>query len=437
MNALYEGDRYRGVGHGAHRSKGRTTAFAPSRDALPRRARPAHADLHERAADLSKRRGPKPVMFFGARDDVYATQPGDGYAAMVGGVKLVSTDAQASLFGGKAVGHHSARAHRGVRRRHASRRRSASRSTFDGRRRHRARRLRQRLVKTSARGRARARGRLWGVRLDTAENMVDKSVFSQMGSFRPTGVNAQLVWNVRNALDAEGFGDVKIVVSGGFDVARIHAFEEDGVPVDAYGVGAALFDGRFDFTADIVQVNGKPQAKAGRELRDEPAARASEVDGRRLQGWTAPGTAQDEDAGRGAAASAAHSRARRACTRGGQERVSRRARFVQNIRRTLPTLAENLKSQFGMIADQVMAVNLAASRGASEAVRVRHAARRRGADQAGARDRDDADEGQAHSRGRRARTTEPRPGVTGDVSRCREQRLLVDGGSLDLTLLGR
>jgi len=112
--------------------------------------------------------------------------------------------------------------------------------------------------------------RLWGVRLDTAETMVDKSVVSQMGAFKPTGVNANLVWNVRNALDAEGFGDVKIVVSGGFDVARILAFEEDGVPVDAYGVGAALFDGRFDFTADIVQVNGKPQAKAGRALRVNP-----------------------------------------------------------------------------------------------------------------------------------------------------------------------
>lgn len=47
------------------------------------------------------------------------------------------------------------------------------------------------------------------------------------------------------------------------------------------------------------------------------------------------------------------------------------AAFVQNIRRQLPTLAANLKGQFGLISDQVMAVNLAASRGASEAMRVR------------------------------------------------------------------
>lgn len=47
------------------------------------------------------------------------------------------------------------------------------------------------------------------------------------------------------------------------------------------------------------------------------------------------------------------------------------APLVQNIRRTLPSLGENLKAQFGMIADQVFAVNLASSRGASEQVRVR------------------------------------------------------------------
>jgi nicotinate phosphoribosyltransferase len=112
--------------------------------------------------------------------------------------------------------------------------------------------------------------RLWGVRLDTSEFMVDRSVLGQMGAFRPTGVNPPLVWNVRNALDAEGFGDVKIVVSGGFDVDRITEFEDDGVPVDAYGIGASAHEGRWDFTGDVVQLDGKPQAKAGRELRPNP-----------------------------------------------------------------------------------------------------------------------------------------------------------------------
>jgi nicotinate phosphoribosyltransferase len=125
-------------------------------------------------------------------------------------------------------------------------------------------------VKTSLEVARALEGRLAGVRLDTAENMVDKSVMAHMGDFKPTGVNPLLVWNVRNALDAEGFGEVRIIVSGGFDAARIASFEEAGVPVDAYGIGAALFEGRFDFTADIVRLNGVAQAKAGRRLRENP-----------------------------------------------------------------------------------------------------------------------------------------------------------------------
>jgi hypothetical protein len=45
--------------------------------------------------------------------------------------------------------------------------------------------------------------------------------------------------------------------------------------------------------------------------------------------------------------------------------------FIQTLRRTLPSLAANLKGQFGLIADQVTTVNLAAGRGASEVVRLR------------------------------------------------------------------
>jgi len=118
---------------------------------------------------------------------------------------------------------------------------------------------------------ARALGeRLFGVRIDTSETLVDKSVIPQMGTFKPTGVNPQLVWNVRRALDADGFRHVRIVVSGGFTVDKIRRFEEQGVPVDMYGVGSSLFQGRFDFTADVVRVEGKPLAKVGRSYRPNP-----------------------------------------------------------------------------------------------------------------------------------------------------------------------
>jgi nicotinate phosphoribosyltransferase len=118
---------------------------------------------------------------------------------------------------------------------------------------------------------ARALGdKLWGVRLDTSEHLVDRALLDEMGSFRPTGVNPRLVEKVRAALDAEGFRDVKIVASGGFTAQRIHEFETAGIPVDAYGVGSSLIRGQNDFTADVVMVDGKPCAKVGRGYAPNP-----------------------------------------------------------------------------------------------------------------------------------------------------------------------
>jgi len=213
---------------------------------------------------------PKPVLFLGARDEHWSMQSGDGFAAMIAGAKEVSTDAQGSLWNGKVVGtipH-------------------ALIAAFGGdtvaATRHFAKQLDEGahvlalvdyendVARTSVEV-ARALGdRLWGVRLDTSEHMVDKSVLTQLGRFRPTGVNPQLVWNVRNALDGEGFGDVQVVVSGGFDSDRVQEFEDEGTPVDAYGIGAAAYRGTFDFTSDVVLVEGKPQSRAGRQLRENP-----------------------------------------------------------------------------------------------------------------------------------------------------------------------
>ena len=73
---------------------------------------------------------------------------------------------------------------------------------------------------------ARALGpRLWGVRLDTSEKLVDRSLWDELGDFQPTGVNERLVRKVRDALDRDGFEHVKIVVSGGFTVDEDRAFE--------------------------------------------------------------------------------------------------------------------------------------------------------------------------------------------------------------------
>jgi nicotinate phosphoribosyltransferase len=111
---------------------------------------------------------------------------------------------------------------------------------------------------------------LWGVRLDTSERLVDRSLWQDMGDFRPTGVNEVLVRRVREALDAAGHERVKIVASGGFNASRIREFERLGVPVDSYGVGSSLLRGSNDFTADVVLVEGRPCAKVGREYSRNP-----------------------------------------------------------------------------------------------------------------------------------------------------------------------
>jgi nicotinate phosphoribosyltransferase len=112
--------------------------------------------------------------------------------------------------------------------------------------------------------------RLWGVRLDTSELMVDRVLWPGMGDFRPTGVNQELVRLVRSALDDAGHEHVRIVASGGFDADKIRSFEEAGAPVDAYGVGSSLVQGANDFTADVVRLEGRPCAKAGRRFRPSP-----------------------------------------------------------------------------------------------------------------------------------------------------------------------
>jgi nicotinate phosphoribosyltransferase len=214
---------------------------------------------------------PKPVLFFGARQDHWGAQPGDGYAAFVGGAQSVSTDAQASLFGARGVGtvpHALIAAYDGDTVR-ATRAFAAHAepgvdiiALVD---------YENDCVRTSLDVARALEGRLWGVRLDTSENLVDRSVIPQMGTFKPAGVNPQLAWNVREALDAEGFGEVKIVVSGGLSVPRIRYFEEEKAPVDIYAIGSAIVsEGKYDFTADIVRVNGNAQSKVGRDYKPNP-----------------------------------------------------------------------------------------------------------------------------------------------------------------------
>ena len=212
----------------------------------------------------------KPIFYFPARHDHWLVQTGDGWSAHVAGAIGVSTDAQASWWGGRGIGtvpHGLIAAYSGD---------TVKAAKLFADRFHEEMNITVLVdfendsVRTTLQVAEALGSKLWGVRLDTSEHLVDRAMFDQMGGFKPTGVNPRLVELVRGALDQAGFHDVRIVASGGFTAARIREFEAADVPVDAYGVGSSLIRGEDDFTADVVMVEGQPCAKVGRAYSPNP-----------------------------------------------------------------------------------------------------------------------------------------------------------------------
>lgn len=211
----------------------------------------------------------KPVIFMGDRDDHFITQSGDGYAAYMGGATAQATHAMNEWWGKKGMG---TMPHALI-------------QLFNGDIVEATRAYIETYpeddlitlvdynndVITDSLKVAREFGDvLKGVRVDTSRTMIDQYFLRNqhlLGTFDPRGVNAELIFALREALDQEGFDHVKIVVSGGFTETRIREFEEKGVPVDIYGVGSSLLKINIGFTGDNVMINGKHQAKAGRRYR--------------------------------------------------------------------------------------------------------------------------------------------------------------------------
>jgi nicotinate phosphoribosyltransferase len=270
VHALYDGDRIE-PWETVMTIEGDYTTFAPLETlylgVLARRTLITTNVVHVLEAANGK-----PIIFMPARHDHHRVQTGDGYAAYIAGHVVgapigVTSDAQASWWGGKGVG---TVPHSLI-------------SSYGGNTVLAATKFAEwapedlnitvlvdfenNSVETALEVARTLGPRLWGVRLDTPESMVDRSLWHEMGDFRPTGVSERLVWKVREALDRDGFERLKIVASGGFTAEKIAEFEERGVPVDSYGVGSSLIRGSNDFTADVVLTDGRPSAKAGRRFR--------------------------------------------------------------------------------------------------------------------------------------------------------------------------
>ena len=197
-------------------------------------------------------------------------QTGDGWAAHVAGAIGVSTDAQASWWGGRGIGtipHSLIAAHDGdtvaAARAFAQHFGTNTNVTvlvdFDNDS------LRTAVAVADALGEE-----LWGVRLDTSERLVDETL-ADLGDDAEPGVSVELARRVRAGLDDAGprpRADRRVRRLRRRPHHRLRGGRAR--PVDAYGVGSSLLRGQNDFTADVVRVDGKPCAKVGREERPNP-----------------------------------------------------------------------------------------------------------------------------------------------------------------------
>ena len=159
----------------------------------------------------------KPILYFPARHDHWLVQTGDGWSAHIAGAIGVSTDAQASWWGGRGVG----TVPHGLIAAYGGDTALAARKFADRFGRDMNVTVLVDFVNDSVRTAlevADALGDdLWGVRLDTSDKLADESLRRLHGDAAPTGVAAELVELTRSELDKAGFPNVHIVVSGGFN----------------------------------------------------------------------------------------------------------------------------------------------------------------------------------------------------------------------------
>ena len=83
-----------------------------------------------------------------------------------------------------------------------------------------------------------------------------------------TGVSAASIWRMREALDAAGYQKVRIVASSGFGVDKCRVMADAKAPIDVVGTGSFIPEAWHETyaTADIVEYDGVPLVKLGREF---------------------------------------------------------------------------------------------------------------------------------------------------------------------------
>ncbi len=208
---------------------------------------------------------PEQVLFMGDRSDDYHILPYDGYSAYVGGITMFSNDAHIAFINDPSVKVIGTIPHALI-------------QQFDGD-----------IVKTYE-----AYTKFYphdvtmlvdydndiistltqlqpyfhhisAIRVDTSHNMIDKSLQNQKHTKDDYGSSHKLICLVRQWLNKHGGKHIKIICSSSNNLEKIKQFKKQKTPVDYYGIGSALTKLNLHFTADLVQLNNKPQAKEGRK----------------------------------------------------------------------------------------------------------------------------------------------------------------------------
>jgi nicotinate phosphoribosyltransferase len=91
---------------------------------------------------------------------------------------------------------------------------------------------------------------------------------SELRSLVGTGVSAAAIWRMREALDQAGYAAVRIVASSGFGVEKCRVMADAKAPINVVGTGSFIPDHWHETyaTADIVEYDGVPMVKIGREF---------------------------------------------------------------------------------------------------------------------------------------------------------------------------
>lgn len=208
------------------------------------------------------------LLYMADRTDDYLLQPFDGYAAYVGGVRNFVTQASVSLIKDKSVSVTGTMPHALIQQHHGNLVEALQNYIKEyGGKKATALIDYHNDIQAEITNLSKHFSSLFAVRIDTSSNVIDRGLVKKYGNKKNLyGVNPQLVTLTRQALDKVGFKQTKIIISSGLNETKMKGFIKAKSPIDYYGIGSSLITRNIHFTADLVELNHKAEAKFGRKL---------------------------------------------------------------------------------------------------------------------------------------------------------------------------